>query len=334
MTTGTFYSEVLTRRLRLCAMSPADLPDLQALFGQPAVTRYLPGGKPYPPEVVSAELEGMLAHWQQYGYGMFTIRSREANTFLGYCGVQRLHAGPGGVAPAALERYAQAGEIPLEILYGLAPGGWGQGLTSEAGLACLRYAFEVLALPRVTAAIHPDNAASRRILVEKLGLHPAPGLDFYGECPHFAIQRQAYQPDEAPLFHLSTDPARLDIEAICAFLQRAYWAQGRRRETVERTLQHSLCFGVYDRQRQVGLARLVTDYATFAWLCDVFIDETYRGHGLGKWLVAATLAHPELQGLRRWLLATRDAHGLYRQFGYQPLSAPERWMERFNPQAT
>ncbi|MEW5870837.1 MAG: GNAT family N-acetyltransferase [Chloroflexota bacterium] len=334
MTAETVYSELLTPRLRLSPVSLADLPDLQALFGQSEVARYLPGGEPYPPEVMHTELESMLAHWQQHDYGMFAIRSRETEAFLGYCGVQHLHAGPGGVSPAALERYAKAGEIPVEILYGLTPGDWGQGLASEAGLACLRYAFEVLELPQVTAAIHPDNAASKRILVEKLGLRPAPGLDFYGDCPHFALERQAYQPGAAPLFNLSTDPARLDIEAICAFLQRAYWAQGRRRETVERSLQHSLCFGVYDRQVQIGLARLVTDFATFAWLCDVFIDEAYRGHGLGKWLVKATLSHPELQSLRRWMLATRDAHGLYRQFGYQPLSAPERWMERFNSQAS
>ena len=127
---------------------------------------------------------------------------------------------------------------------------------------------------------------------------------------------------------ISTDPALLDLDAICEFLGRTYWAQGRPRERIAASLQHSLVFGVYDGRRQVGLARVVTDYATFAWLCDVFIDEAYRGRGFGKWLMATILSHPDLQGLARFLLATRDAHGLYRQFGFATLGAPERWMER------
>ena len=127
---------------------------------------------------------------------------------------------------------------------------------------------------------------------------------------------------------ISTDPARLDLDVICDFLSRAYWAQGRPRERIELSLQNSLVFGVYERRRQIGLARVVTDYATFVWLCDVFVDERYRGHGIGKWLMATILSHPDLQGLRRFLLATRDAHGLYAQFGFTPLGSPERWMER------
>jgi GNAT superfamily N-acetyltransferase len=130
---------------------------------------------------------------------------------------------------------------------------------------------------------------------------------------------------------ISTDPARLDLEAITAMLARAYWAQGRTREVIARYVQHSLVFGVYDGSRQIGLARIVSDYTTFAWLCDVFIHEDYRGRGLGKWLLESVIAHPELQGLRRLLLATRDAHGLYSQYGFTPLQNPERWMEKFNP---
>lgn len=129
---------------------------------------------------------------------------------------------------------------------------------------------------------------------------------------------------------ISTDPARLDLEASTGLLSRAYWAQGRTRETVARSFEHSLVFGVYDGERQIGLARIVSDYTTYAWLCDVFIQEDYRGRGLGKWLLETILAHPELQGLRRFVLATRDAHGLYAQFGFTPLASPERWMEKFN----
>ncbi len=129
---------------------------------------------------------------------------------------------------------------------------------------------------------------------------------------------------------ISTDASLLDVDAICAMLSRAYWAQGRSRELIERYLRYSLVFGVYDGSRQIGLARIVSDYSTFAWLCDVFILEEYRGKGLGRWLTETVLAHPDLQGLRRFLLITRDAHGLYAQNGFTPLAGPERWMEKFN----
>jgi len=131
-------------------------------------------------------------------------------------------------------------------------------------------------------------------------------------------------------FTISTDPARLDIDAIADMLTRAYWARGRTRDVIARYIQHSLTFGVYDGERQIGLARVVTDYTTFAWLCDVFIHEDYRGRGLAKWLLQTIHDHPDLQGLRRWMLATRDAHGLYEQFGWTLLDHPERWMHKFN----
>jgi GNAT superfamily N-acetyltransferase len=132
-------------------------------------------------------------------------------------------------------------------------------------------------------------------------------------------------------FIISTDPARLDLDAIVEFLARAYWAQGRPRERTERALANSLVFGLYDGDKQIGLARVVTDYAIFAYLCDVFIHEDYRAHGLGKWLMHTVHSHPDLQGLRRWTLATRDAHGLYQQFGWDALGNPESWMEIFRP---
>lgn len=129
---------------------------------------------------------------------------------------------------------------------------------------------------------------------------------------------------------LSDDSRRLDIDAICGFLSRSYWANKRSRATIERAIRYSLCIGVYEGEKQIGFARVITDYAVFAYLCDVFIHEDYRGRRLGKWMMESILAHPELQGLRRWCLVTRDAHGLYKQFGFNELGDPARWMEKFD----
>jgi GNAT superfamily N-acetyltransferase len=131
-------------------------------------------------------------------------------------------------------------------------------------------------------------------------------------------------------FTISTDPGRLNLDMIHEFLSKeAYWALGRSRDRVERSIRHSLNFGLYHLAEQIGFARVVTDRATFAWLADVFVLPDFREQRLSKWLMTVISEHPELQGLRRWILATRDAHGLYRQFGFEPLSAPDRFMERF-----
>jgi GNAT superfamily N-acetyltransferase/uncharacterized damage-inducible protein DinB len=135
-------------------------------------------------------------------------------------------------------------------------------------------------------------------------------------------------------FLVSTDPALLDVPLLHDFLaNRSYWATDRAAEVVRRSLDHSLCFGLYERGKQVGFARVVTDRATFAWLCDVFVLEQYRGQGLGKWLVESVLGHPALQQLRRVLLGTRDAHGLYARHGFTPLADPGRFLEVFRPDA-
>ena len=131
-------------------------------------------------------------------------------------------------------------------------------------------------------------------------------------------------------FTISTDPSRLDVDAIADMLSRSYWADKRTREQLESALSNSLVFGLFDGSRQIGLARIISDFAIFAYLCDVIIHEEYRGQGLGKWLMETVHSHPDLQGLRRWFLATRDAHGLYSQYGWTPLNTPERWMEKFS----
>jgi N-acetylglutamate synthase-like GNAT family acetyltransferase len=120
-------------------------------------------------------------------------------------------------------------------------------------------------------------------------------------------------------FLISTDRSKLDIDVIHRFLARSYWAEGIPRETVMRSIENSLCFGVYDNARQIGFARVISDFATYAYVADVFILEPYRERGLGKELMASIMAHPDLQGLRRWSLGTRDAQGLYAQFGFKPV---------------
>ncbi len=130
---------------------------------------------------------------------------------------------------------------------------------------------------------------------------------------------------------ISTDRERLDIATIHGFLTTSYWAAGIPVETVKRSIEHSLNFGLFQNDQQVGFARVITDYTTFAYLADVFVLEPFRGRGLSKWLMQVIIAHPELQGLRKWVLFTRDAHGLYRQVGFTSLANPERAMERNFP---
>jgi GNAT superfamily N-acetyltransferase len=126
---------------------------------------------------------------------------------------------------------------------------------------------------------------------------------------------------------ITTDPSRLDLDVIHHFLARSYWAAGIPREIVARAVGRSLCFGAFDGPDQVGFARVISDYATYAYVSDVFVLPSHRGRGVGKQLMAAIVAHPELQGLRRWTLFTRDAHGLYRQYGFAEPRYPERLME-------
>ena len=151
---------------------------------------------------------------------------------------------------------------------------------------------------------------------------------FAGTCR--SCQRATFLPS---MFHISPDSSLLDVALIHRYLaEESYWARSIPLETVQRAIANSLCFGAYTPEgRQAGFARVVTDKATFAWLCDVFVLPEYRGQGLSKQLMQAVWSHPDLQGLRRQLLATLDAHGLYRQFGFRELEAPERYLEIRRP---
>ncbi len=133
---------------------------------------------------------------------------------------------------------------------------------------------------------------------------------------------------------ISTDRSRLDVGLIHRFLSKeSYWAKERTEEQTKTAIENSICFGAYSNARQIGFARVVSDKATFAYVGDVFIIEEFRGRGISKLLVDEIIAHPELQGLRRWILATRDAHGVYEKFEFGPLRHPERWMEKTAPNA-
>jgi len=142
-------------------------------------------------------------------------------------------------------------------------------------------------------------------------------------------------------YEISTDPAKIDMAVVHGFLAKCYWARGIPERIVRRSIENSICFGVYqiaagegpaDKNRvQAGFARIISDLATFSYIADVFILEAHRGHGLAKWMMECILRHPDLQGLRRWALATADAHGLYEQFGFVRVRSAERWMEKHDP---
>lgn len=133
---------------------------------------------------------------------------------------------------------------------------------------------------------------------------------------------------------ISTDKGRLDVDLIHRFLSGTYWAAGRSRATVERSLEHSLCFGAYAAGRQIGFGRAITDHAVFAYLSDVFVVPEWRGRGIGKAIVGAILDHPDLKGMQVVLLRTRDAHGLYRAFGFAEIPRPREMMGRYGPIVT
>jgi GNAT superfamily N-acetyltransferase len=133
-------------------------------------------------------------------------------------------------------------------------------------------------------------------------------------------------------FSVSCDPAKVEHAVVAGFLAESYWARGIPAETVRRSIEGSLCFALLAGDRQIGFARVISDRATIAYLGDVFVLPEFRGRGLGKWLVECVLAHPQLQGLRRWVLVTLDAHGIYREFGFRQLARPENFMELHNPQ--
>jgi len=194
--------EIETRRLRLRPMTLDDLPALVRLWADPDVMRYLPTGEPRSMEETQVELSTMVNHWQAHGFGVWAVILKETNEFAGYCGLQYLHEEPGGVSSEALE-----GGTDVEVVAGLAKPYWKQGIAPEATRAALRYGFETVGLPRVVAAINPENDASRHILQEMMGMKYDENIRYYGDCPHFVIRRDEFAPDDSLyLLHGAANP--------------------------------------------------------------------------------------------------------------------------------
>lgn len=224
----------------------------------------------------------------------------------------------------------------------------GRGLGRESISLIQHYCFEELGHHRLWLDVFEDN--SRAIhLYESLGFvkegllreaiqtgNAVRSLLVYAMlAPEYREfkQRNGFQQVLAQRgeYLISTDPKRLDLKVIHAYLSQSYWAPGIPLTTVQKSIEGSMAFGIYHQSQQVGFARVLTDHATFAYLADVFILPEHQGKGLGKWLMKNMLSHPKLQGLRRWSLGTLDAHGLYAQFGFTPMQQPERFMELTYP---
>jgi N-acetylglutamate synthase-like GNAT family acetyltransferase len=131
-------------------------------------------------------------------------------------------------------------------------------------------------------------------------------------------------------FNITTNSKKIDINAVCSLLAQSYWASSRKREIIIKSLENSLCFSLFHKNKQIGLIRVITDYATFAYLCDVIIAKEYRHQGLGVWFLECVIKYPDLQNVRKWCLVTKDAHEFYKKFGFDNLNNPERFMEKFN----
>jgi GNAT superfamily N-acetyltransferase len=193
-----------------------------------------------------------------------------------------------------------------------------------AGLVSLGAEAIILGCTEIALLVENEDASVP--LFDTTRLHARAAADLALDEDRAAI---VTAPPASPV--VDTDPARLDLALVHSFLDASYWARGIPLEVVRRSIRGSLCFGLYEGARQIGFARVITDRATFAYLADVFVLESHRGRGLGKMLMDAVVANPDLQGLRRWMLATRDAHALYARYGFTPLPAPETFMQLHDP---
>jgi RimJ/RimL family protein N-acetyltransferase len=320
-----------TPRLTLRMFEEADWDALHEMFSDEDCVRYTIGA-PLNRWQTWRTLASYLGHWQLRGYGPYAVVERSTSAMMGAVGLWF------------------PGEWPEpEIKWSLAQRFWGSGFATEAASAVRDMAAVHFKWTRLISLVLPANERSKAVAL-RLGARFEKSIPFRDTVTEMFVydlaERRSALTTLSPgtgipvrewihprgRFVASTDPARLDLDLIHGVLRETYWSPGIPRGIVCRAIAGSIAFGVYATSGgQVGFARVVTDRATFAYLADVFIVETERGRGLGKWLMSIIVEHPDLQNLRRWLLGTRDAHALYAQFGFTPLGAPERFMERHDP---
>jgi RimJ/RimL family protein N-acetyltransferase/GNAT superfamily N-acetyltransferase len=312
-----------TERLHIRAPHASDLDALVTLWTDPVAMAHT--GGPRDPALIQREFgryaTDPAAYVESDREWWWVVTERSSDACAGLCGL--------------IEKDVE-GQTETELVYFFLPAFWGRGYAAEAAGRVAQYAFTQVGLTSLISIIEPEHTASASV-ARKLGMNlESEVLRPDGVTRQIFRLRRTLAEEPAPITHrrehylISTEPGRLDFDVIYHYLsEESYWARGRPRAIIERAIDHSLCFGVYDGDQQVGFARVVTDRATFAWLCDLFILESHRGRGLGKWLVECIIDHPDLRDLRNFLLATADAHELYRQYGgFLPLQETQKWMIR------
>lgn len=317
--------ELQTPRLLARRLTTADIQPWVAYMTAPGAMRFFPG---IDASRAGAEywIERQLMRYQRDGCGLMALIERHSGVLIGQCG---------------LLRQVVDDQPELEVGYHLLPAWRGKGYGLEAAQAFRDLAFDNEIATSVVSLIHINNHDSQR-LAERNGLQRERLTLNYGTfagVPHYIYRMSREQwltlqqaaSGQQP-FVVSDDRSRLDRALIHEFLScQSYWAQGIPESVLNQALDHSLCFGGYLGNHQVAFARVVTDCATFANLLDVFVLPQWRGRGFARCLLKAVMSHPDLQGLRRIMLATRDAHGLYKAMGFSSPQHPDSLMERYQP---
>lgn len=316
-----------TQRLLLRPFTWDDFENLYQINSNPEIMRYI--RSPETREQTQESLKKIIDDYEKFpALGRLAIIEKSTNTFIGLC---------------LLRHYEIDGEI--EAGYVLTKQYWGKGYATEAMQELLRYGFDDMKFDCIVAVCMPTNEASWRVM-EKVGMRRVGYVYIYNNHDlKYEIRRnQSSLPNYIePIHHrsftrekdgylLTTDKSKLHLGVIFNYLHHeSYWAKGIPKNKVEQSFNNSLTFGILKEGNQVAFARIISDFATFALLADVFVLPEHRGQGLSKWLVQIIMQYPDLQGLRRWSLATHDAHTLYAQYGFELLPNPERWMQIYTP---
>ncbi|MFN8354535.1 MAG: GNAT family N-acetyltransferase [Spirosomataceae bacterium] len=326
---ATDLSRLETDRLSLRRFTQADFDLIHALHTDPAVMQFIKS--PDTPVETQAYLDRVLEGYQNEPLvGRMAVIEKASGVFVGI---------------AIVKYFNESHDI--EIGYLLNKTFWRKGYATELTRALIQYCFDTVGAQRVVAVCMTGNEGSWRVM-EKAGMRRV-GFTYLPQYQsHDILYEVVRQQPSPPLYQtplylncfatqqgeylLTTDKSLLNLSVIFNYLHHeSYWAKGIPMEKVERSFNNSLTFGIIHQGQQIAYARVISDFATFAYLADVFVLPAHRGQGLSKWMVQHIMQYPDLQGLRRWILATQDAHGLYAHYGFELLSSPERWMHIFRP---